>query len=83
MMYAKVGLFMLEKLYITSNLLALSYDFAECPCIIRSIWLFLADLKILFIRGVSYRLSSGSTWNELIEAYNPLITYRLKRLYGK
>ena len=39
-MYAKVGLFMLEKLYITSNLLALSYDFAECPCIIRSIWLF-------------------------------------------
>lgn len=26
MMYAKVGLFMLEKLYITSNLLALSYD---------------------------------------------------------
>lgn len=34
------------KLYITSNLLALSYDFAECPCIIRSIWLFLADLKI-------------------------------------
>ena len=46
MMYAKVGLFMLEKLYIASNLLALSYDFAECPCIIRSIWLFLADLKI-------------------------------------
>lgn len=38
--------FMLEKLYITSNLLALSYDFAECPCIIRSIWLFWADLKI-------------------------------------
>ena len=36
MMYAKVGLFMLEKLYITSNLLALSYDFAECPCIIRA-----------------------------------------------
>ena len=26
MMYAKVGLFMLEKLYITSNSLALSYD---------------------------------------------------------
>lgn len=30
MMYAKVGLFMLEKLYITSNSLALSYDFANC-----------------------------------------------------
>lgn len=42
----KVIHFMLEKLYITSNSLALSYDFAECPCIIRSIWLFLADLKI-------------------------------------
>ena len=49
MMYAKVGLFMLEKLYITSNLLALSYDFAECPCIIRSICVILEDFYNHFI----------------------------------
>lgn len=82
--------------FITSVLLLRIKEISYRDSIITG--LFWTVLTICF--EFSFGLSSGSTWSELIEAYNPLsgnlwilvilstllspiLTYRLKRLYGK
>lgn len=82
--------------FITSVLLLRIKEISYRDSIITG--LFWTVLTICF--EFSFGLSSGSTWSELIEAYNPLsgnlwilvilstllspiLTYRLKWLYGK